>query len=135
MATIKQHLILFAALFCLYSCTAKSTDDPIKAFTYWAGEPPQGVKVIHGKYQQSAHWTKEYILFLELEASIKWRKEFIEKNHLIEVTQTNGDPIDPPEWFKPNERFRALTTQGFNQGTVYYENPKTGHMFIYEIQL
>jgi hypothetical protein len=38
-----------------------------KCYMLWTGEKPyKDVKVIHGKYWQSVHFTREYIVYLEL---------------------------------------------------------------------
>jgi hypothetical protein len=113
----------------------KNTEDPVETYTLWGGEVPKEVEVIHGKYWQSSHWSKEYIMYLELKASALWRKEFIKQNNLVENKETNDVTSDAPSWFRPGKNFRTLTPSGFTQGSTYYEDTVSGRMFIYEIQL
>ncbi|HEV3326408.1 MAG TPA: hypothetical protein VG052_12410 [Puia sp.] len=132
--------IPFALMICLtgafVSCTEKKTEDPIEAYKYWAGELPAGnIKVARGKYWQSAHWSREYILYLELTAPPEWRTRFITQNKLAETKQEYALPSDAPDWFKPGKGFRTLAPAAPDQGSVYYEDSVTGEMFIYEIQL
>lgn len=135
MQLYKSVWIFFITIF-LIGCTETNTQNPAKAYRYWAGErPSKDVEVIHGKYWQSAHWSKEYILYLEIKASSLWREAFIRQNDLIESKAVVGFPPDAPAWFKLESGYRILIPKGFNQGSVCYENPKTGYMFIYEIQL
>jgi hypothetical protein len=117
-------------------CTEKNTEDPVEVYNLWSGEmPTKDVEVVHGKYWQSSHWSKEYIMYLELKASSSWRKKFIKQNSLIEDKKTESIPSDAPLWFKPGVNLRTLKQSGFNQGSVYYEDTISGKMFIYEIQL
>ena len=114
----------------------KRTDDPIQTYKLWAGEkPPMEVEVIHGKYWESPHWSKEYIIYLELKTSLEWKNEFIKQNHLVQNKTNQNIPSDAPSWFKPTESCRIWMPSGFTQGSTYYEDTLSGHIFIYEIQL
>jgi hypothetical protein len=119
----------------LTSCMEKNTTDAIEAYNLWGGEVPKEVEVINGNYWQSAHFTKEYIMSLELKASPLWRKELIKQNNLVETKERTSIPSKAPTWFKPTESFKAFTQSGFSQGSVYFEDTVSGRMFIYEIQL
>jgi len=130
------------ALFCvcsiLFSCREKRSSNPIEVYKYWAGSKPEnGVKVIHGKYWESSHWSKEYIMYLEIEASAKWRSDFISQNHLVQIWISEIPPPGPdvPEWFKPDDRFKIWTTPGMNQGSIYFEDSLSNRMFLHEVQL
>lgn len=114
----------------------KKTEDPIEAYKSWAGETPAGnIEVVHGKYWQSEHWSKEYIMYLELTAPGEWRTRFITQNKLVETKLEYPLPSDAPGWFRPDKNFRTLAPATPDQGSVYYEDTATGKMFIYEIQL
>lgn len=86
--TMRQRLTFLLLLTCtlsflLSSCWEGQTDDPIKAYRLWAGEPPPAnLKVLHGNYWQSAHWSKEYVLYLEVIAPKDWWLQFIHDNKL-----------------------------------------------------
>ena len=139
--TLMKQLLkadIFLALVMIFhiGCKEENSEDPIKVYTLWGGEkPPKEVQVIHGKYWQSAHWSKEYIMYLELKASPLWRKEFIKQNNLLKNKETKSIPSDAPLWFKPGNNFRILTVPGFSEGSIYFEDTISGKMFIYEIQL
>jgi len=118
------------------SCKERKTEDPIETYKFWSGEPaPKDITVMHGKYWQSAHWSKEYIMYLEVKASPSWRMQFIKQNNLIETKESPDTPSDAPSWFSPGKNFRTWVPAGVNQGSVYYADTLTGKMFIYEIQL
>lgn len=120
----------------MVSCMEKNTNDPIETYKYWAGElPPKEVDVIHGRYWQSSHWSKEYIMYMDVKTPQAWRSQFIKQNNLVETTDQYGLPSDAPDWFKPTKSFRAFVPAGPGQGSVYYEDTLTGRMLIYEIQL
>ncbi len=68
----------------LPSCVEKKSTNPTEVYRLWSGtQPPKEIKVLNGKYWQSAHWTKEYILFLELEAGKKFWEDLKKSKNLI----------------------------------------------------
>ncbi|EKR65646.1 hypothetical protein LEP1GSC036_4092 [Leptospira weilii str. 2006001853] len=70
---------------------------------------PNDLELIHGKYWESAHWSHEHILFLELKAPLPWREEFKRLNHLIEVKPDGGLPSgNAPKWFRPPKYYKVL---------------------------
>lgn len=114
----------------------KNSEDPQEVYRLWSYEkPPKGVNVIRGKYWQSPHFTKEYIMYLELTAPSYWRKEFIRRNNLIPDTIAVQLPSEAPAWFQPSKEYKVWIPSDFSQGSMYYEDTASGHMFIYEIQL
>ena len=116
-------------------CKEKNTDDPIKTYTFWSGEsPPKDVQPIHGKYCQSSHWSKEYIMYMEVKATPLWLNEFIKQNNLVEIKNVEGLPSDAPSWFQPAKN-SIIFTRSNGQGSLYYDDSLKGKMFIYEIQL
>jgi len=133
---IKLLALGVCVIISMVSCMEKQTNDPAETYKFWAGEPPsKNVDVIHGRYWQSAHWSKEYVMYLDLTAPSDWRLEFIKQNNLVKTTEQYGFPSDAPDWFKPTKSFRTFVQAGSGQGSVYYEDTLTGRMLIYETQL
>jgi hypothetical protein len=133
---MKRLLLLLLVMFSLISCFEKNTEDPIESYKFWAGEKPsKDVKVIHGKYWQSGHFTKEYIMYLELNASSNWINELIRQNNLIPDTTKVILPGDAPSWFVPKKSQKAYIHSGFDQGSIYFIDSLNRHLLIYEIQL
>ena len=121
----------------LISCSEIKTDSPQEIYKYWSGtNSSSDLELLNGQYWQSAHWTKEYIMYLELKPSDKWWNEFLEQNH---ISVDKGDwaiPDDAPTWFKPSENsVRFGGDSDFDQGSRYFRDTLTGICYIYEIQL
>jgi hypothetical protein len=56
-----RFLIISVVIILVGSCQEKNTNDPVKAYTYRAGQPPTAdIKPINGRYWESAHFSKEY---------------------------------------------------------------------------
>lgn len=102
----------------------------LDTYRYWAErEPSPETKVLNGQYKSSSHFTKEYVMYLELEA--KWAKTFAKVNGL-HLGESNPDiPNDAPKWFNPPKEYEIW--EG-SQGSTYFIDSTTGHMFIYEVQ-
>jgi len=50
------------------SCKEKTSTNPNEIYQLWTGvNPSKEIKVINGQYWESVHWTKEYVLFMELQ--------------------------------------------------------------------
>ena len=133
-----SYLCLLTITLSIVGCTEHNTSDPYEAYKLWSGggKPSREIHLIHGKYWQSAHWSKEYIMFLELKASSHWKDEFIKQNNLIYKKDTAVMlEDDAPNWFKPSSTCRIFVPKGFNEGSVYYCDSTSDRMFIYEIQL
>lgn len=102
-----------------------------ETFRYWAGgEPSSDTEIPHGQYWSSNHFTKEYILYLEIKAP--WVKDFAYENGLHRADSVWTIPNDAPNWFKTPTDHDAW--QG-DQGSMYFIDKTTGHMYMYEIQL
>lgn len=113
----------------------KTSSRAEESYIMWSGEKPdKAVQVIHGKYWQSAHFTKEYIVCLELEVTPAWKKEFIKQNRLFNKQDYQNVPNDAPNWFNPPKKSKIWMKQD-DIGCVYYDDNTTGHFFIYEEQL
>ena len=102
-----------------------------KTYRFWAGEDPDStIKVINGEYWSYAHFTKEYKMFLELKVKPDLAKSFITDNSLKEGKYREIN--DAPKWFKPPKDWGVW--EG-SQGSIYYINLESGHMYMYEVQL
>lgn len=102
----------------------------LETYRYWAeSEPSPDTKVLNGQYKSSIHFTKEYVMYLELET--KWTKDFAKDNGLHLAKSDPVIPNDAPKWFNPPKVYEIW--EG-NQGSTYFINSKTGHMYIYEVQ-
>lgn len=118
------------------SCSEIRTEDPIDSYKYWAGtKPPQNLEIIQAKYWQSAHWTKEYILYLKLMPTEEWWSELVKQNNLIKDTGQWTVPTDSPEWFRlPDNVTLYRPENDFYQSRFFLDN-QTGECYIYDIQL
>lgn len=134
---MRKPTVLLITLLLLTGCTEVNTTDPKNAYEYWAGtKPPNGLEVTEGRYWQSAHWTKEYILYLKLKPTEKWWREFTEQNLLQIDHRTWTKPNDAPPWFNPTESaVKYSNGESFDQGSRYFRDTLTGECYIYEIQL
>ncbi len=120
----------------LTSCSETNTTDPIDSFKYWAGtNPPDDLKVIKGKYWQSGHWTREYILFLKIKPTDKRWDEFIKQNQLQADNTKWIRPSDSPDWFEITDEMEIFCRGNNFNDSKYFRNTKTGECYIYEIQL
>ena len=92
-----------------------------ETFKYWAGEEPwEGIDVLNGQYWASSHFTKEYIMYMEVIIPLDMAINFITDNKLEKINDTEKFPNDAPEWFKPTkgcEEYKA----GY-QGSKYFIN-------------
>lgn len=127
----KSNTITFICAFLLFECSEINTTNPTDTYEYWTGmPPPRGVKVINGQYWQSAHWTKEYIMYMELVAPLDWAGEFIRMNYLTESNSAHSLPDDAPEWFNPTPNFEVFVSDAAGHESIFYLNPKNGRMLI-----
>lgn len=127
------QILLVTLFFLLLGCIGEQTNNPGKVFKYWAGlSAPDGVQPVNGDYWESPHWTKEYILFLEIKASRKWINEYLVENQITDTSEEFSIPQDAPDWFKPDSTF-VMFGNGFT--STYYVDSKNNRLFIYEIQL
>ena len=127
--------VIFLSIF--ISCTEINTSDPNDIYNYWFEEnPPKDLDLLNGQYWQSAHWTKEYIMYLKLKPSKKWWDAFIEQNFLPIDSTTWTKPTDAPNWFQPSiNSIKYGFNDEFDQGSRYFRDTITGVCYIYEIQL
>ncbi|MCL2105287.1 MAG: hypothetical protein FWH21_09650 [Kiritimatiellaeota bacterium] len=135
--SFKNLVIVLLTVFLLAGCSEMRTTTPGKAFKHWLGvNPPADMELFHAHYWQSAHWTKEYMIYLEFKPTQAWWDEVVKRNNLTEDQREWIMPSDAPSWFQPSAhsiRYRA--SQSSDQGSRYFRDPTTGICLIYEIQL
>lgn len=132
-------LLTFIILFFFTNCVEKNITNPNEAYMHWVNtDADSNIEVINGQYWQSAHWTYEYIIFLELKVDEGWWSEFSYKKDLIIDSEESCSSLDKnqPKWFNPTEYFlKYKPNSNFDQGSRYFYNPNNQTLFIYEIQL
>ncbi|GAA3966683.1 hypothetical protein [Mucilaginibacter dorajii] len=128
-------LLAILFLFTLTGCWEKNSTSADDTFMLWAGQKPdKNVRAIHGKYWQSAHLSREYVVYLELAPTVEWKLGFIKQNNLHITRDTPAPPKDAPSWFINKKGLNIWRAQPDN-GNLYEEDPQTGHFFIFEEQL
>lgn len=133
-----KNFLLIILIINLFSCKEKNVSNPIDAYKYWSGEkPPADVNVINASYWESAHFFREYRLFMELKSSKEWRKEFIKQNSLIIDSSNNYNfSAEKPFWFKVYGKFQLyILKNNIGSNSLYYIDTISNHFFIYEEQL
>ena len=128
---------ILLASFLLTSCSEINTNSPNDTYRYWAEtNPPADMELMEGQYWQSAHWTREYIVYLKLKPTDQWWNEFITENRLAVDKGDWEKPTDAPTWFNPSENsVQFVGSEDLEQGSRYFRDPLTGVCYIYEIQL
>jgi hypothetical protein len=133
---IPKKIMLLLSVAFLFRCTEIKTNEPIESYKYWAGSNPSGdIKVLNGNYWQSAHWSKEYILYLRLKTTDVWCSEFIKQNDLVVTREDWVMPQDAPEWFHPNRNCEIYKRRDNFYSSRYFRDKATGECYIYDIQL
>lgn len=120
------------------SCFDKVSTNPNEVYQLWTGmKPSKEVKVINGKYWESGHFTKEYIMFLELKADKNfWNKFKNDNNLVIDTIKNDYEVLEKPKWFTPSENsIQYKLNDNFDQGSRYYYDLISNKIYIYEIQL
>jgi hypothetical protein len=127
-------IIISSAL--LTSCSEIKTDDPIDSYKYWAGtKPPKDLEIVQASYWQSAHWTKEYILYLKLKPTDEWWNELVKQNNLIKDTGQWTIPTDSPDWFRLPDNVTLYRPENDFYNSRFFRDNQTGECYIYDIQL
>lgn len=133
---MKKAAIILFILTAFISCSEKRSDVASECYKLWSGESvPKDVKVINGTYWESAHWSKEYIMFLEMTASKEWRTQFVQQNKMILTDVEWIKPNGIPAWFKPSDSYSQWVSPNDKQGSRCFEDSASGKIFIYQIQL
>ena len=134
---MKNHIIIGILSIILVGCFPIETDNPTKAWKYWAGsEPPDEIQLIKGEYYQSPHFSLEYELFLNFKTEKKWFDDFVAYNNL-ELDTIRNDWIrwtDLPDWFKLNNEYLIYCKDQVDEfeRSRYIFNPSSGNCYIYE---
>lgn len=134
---MKRLIFLLLTSFALTGCYEKKSNDALETFKYWAGTtPPADIGLLNGQYWQSAHWTKEYIMYLKFKPTKVWWDEFLKQNYIPIDKDEWAKPTDAPNWFKPSDSsIRYGIKDDMDQGSRYFRDTLTGVCYIYEIQL
>ena len=129
-------IVLLIVIFAI-SCTEIKTSDVKESYKYWTGtKPPANLELMNGQYWESAHWSKEYIIFLKFKPTEKWWIEFVKQNQISVDKNEWTMPSNAPAWFKLNDNLiRYSSDNNFDQGSRYFRDSITGICYIYEIQL
>lgn len=134
---MKTYITIGILSILLVGCFSVKTDNPEKAWKYWAGgDVPDHIELIKGEYYQSPHFSLEYELFLKFKTDKKWFGQFVAYNKL-ELDTTGKDWTlwtKLPEWFKPDgdhQKYSFDQTNDFERSR-YFFNSKTGETYIYE---
>lgn len=128
--------IILGTLIFLTSCSEIITTDLEQVYKYWSGlSAPADLELLEGQYWQSAHWTKEYIMFLKFKPTKEWWASFLDQNQLL-IDNQWVRPSNAPEWFTPSDK-TVMYSSGdtFEQGSRYFRDTLTNECYIYEIQL
>ena len=144
MKQLKYIFLLFFTVI-LTSCMEINSENPKEIFELWTGnELPKEIKLVNGKYWQSAHWSKEYEVYAEIKSTETWWNDFKNNNELNNFKSSlnndieekffknkNEELIKQPNWFKPEKNYEIY----IKGSSEYFWNPKTKILFIHEIQL
>ena len=131
-----MYLSLAFLTLILISCMEKRTTNPQETYKYWAGNnPPNDLELIKGQYWESAHWTKEYIMFMKIKPTTEWWNEFIKQNQLLLNKGKWTIPSEAPDWFNPTKNTIKYNSSDIMNQSIYLRDTLTGVCFIYESQL
>lgn len=132
---LAMKTILVASVL-LTSCYEIRTNDQIESYKYWSGTKPiDDVQVLKGQYWQSAHWTREYILYLKIKPTDKWWDDFVKHSQLKIDSRKWSKPSDSPEWFQVPENIEIYKHADDLNASRYFRDKVTGECYIYEMQL
>lgn len=99
----------------------------LETYRYWAGQDPDAdMQVLNGEYWASAHWSREYSLYMELK--FPRGKDFVMGQGFKRAEQWH-ERAGAPDWFKPPEHYELWEGE---QGSLYYIHPKKGHLYMFE---
>jgi hypothetical protein len=141
-----RNLILTITISILSGCTEINTADPFETYDYWMKDYiSEDVEILNGEYWESAHWSKEYVVYMKLKPSKKWWSKFKTAydltNHKIDevgVEKAVIFEIDDPEWIKKPDWFGPnLNSEVYGHfgGSKYFWDSHNEILYVYEIQL
>ncbi len=132
-----MKLFLMLLLLLVIGCRIPvNCDDAEKSYEYWAGDsPPKEIKVLHGQYWRSPHFTLEYSLYLHLRSSEIWWDALIAENSFVPDSSLWAIPADAPKWFNPSSHCKQWgDVDGFSESRLY-QDTLSGDCYIYFNQL
>ena len=128
--------ITILTLSLLIGCSEIETTDPIESYKHWTGTvPADNLKVLEGKYWQSPHWSKEYILYLKIKPTDEWWREFANQNKLQSDNSDWIKPTNLPDWFILSDKMERYNAKDDFSDSRYFRDKQSGVCYIYEIQL
>ena len=132
MKEIIKGLLLVSFFSIYYDCAAQThVVGGVETYKFWAGENPDSTrKVLNGEYWSYSHFTKEYKMYMEIKVKPSTAKYFITDNNLKRGKYQILSGV--PKWFKPPKDYEVWSG---TQESKYYINTKTGHIYMYEVQL
>jgi hypothetical protein len=125
----------------VFACSEKNISDPKEAFENWGGYSiGKDVLILNGVYWESAHWSKEYIVYLKLSPSEEWWSHYktvmgldallLQSDDLFEIDDADWMPV--PDWFRPPKECEVY---GGYTGSKYFWDSSKKTLWVYEIQL
>jgi hypothetical protein len=130
------YVLIASTFMVLSSCNEINTTNTEEAFENWLGvKSGAEVEVLQAKYWQSAHFTKEYIVFLKIKPSDEWWLQFVEQNGLMLDTSQWYVPSKKPDWFTPPNTSKVYGFGEEYNNSRYFQDSLSGVCYIYEIQL
>ena len=103
MKQLKYIFLLFFTVL-LTSCMEINSENPKEIFELWTGnELPKEIKLVNGKYWQSAHWTKEYEVYAEIKSTETWWNDFKNNNELNNFKSSLNNDIEE-KFFKNKKK-------------------------------
>lgn len=132
---VKRYIAVIFLLLAVYGCTEKRSSDAEETYKLWSFmPPPKQVKPMQGQYWQSAGLTREYIAYLQFEATPEWSTKYIEQNKLVLTNRSAAAKIKGPDWFSPTARYLYYTHPN-DATSQYWFNTRTNVWLIFEEQL
>ena len=142
-------LLIAASLTFIGTESSETTTIPITAGTWeddahnwyraFQQEPPADIVVVHSKYWRSDHWTDEYSYFFEVDASPKWRDDFLKNRNAQPVPSDKArsfrDQVHSdftPDWFAPGpvSDYEVWDDRPGYYGTIWISKTN-GHIFFW----
>jgi len=129
------YYFLLVPILCA-GCLEIQTNKPSKAYENWANQvPPENVEVINGKYWQSAHWTLEYMAYLEIKTDSVWVNKLLENSKYVVSEKAIRFSSDKPEWFNPPKSYQVYVSDRRNIDSAFFVSTDKRHIFIFDIQI
>lgn len=121
------------------------TDDPQNLTRAWGKSGSKGLRAVHSTYWRSAHFTREEVLYFQLEPTAGLKEAFIQANGLVSVDATSALAAEfcrsRPAWFAPARPSSyaawgpAASVSHEPSHILLPEDRVSGHLFVYACQL